>query len=201
MKRACLVMVALVLAGCETRGPLPPLEAPAPSAPSSSQPSAAHRPKAPLPPVQSAGPLTKNGVEVYMDAQESDLRNYLRGQGVRVARRGNEIALSVASDRLFVKTAISDWGDAFARAMVQVLAHYDHTAVEIACYTDARGDAEQNLALSQKRAKALADSLSGYGVAASRITASGFGAANSRSTNPNDPKNRRIEIKIVPRPS
>jgi len=200
MKRACLMVMALVLAGCETRGPLPPLEAPSPG-PGPSQPAAPHHPKAPLPPVQSAGPLTKAGVEVYMDAQEADLRSYLRGQGVRVARRGNEIALSVASDRLFFKNGISDWGDAFARAMVQVLAHYDHTAIEVSCYTDAKGDNEQNLALSQKRAKSLADSLSGYGVAASRITANGFGAANSRSTNPNDPKNRRIEIRILPRPS
>lgn len=154
-----------------------------------------------MPPIHSAGPLPKVGVDVYMDGQEADLRQYMRGQGVLVARRGNDIAVIVLTDKLFNNTAISDWGDAFSRALVQVLGHYDRTAIEITCYTDATGSEADNLALSRKRAKTLADGLAGYGIAAARLAPKGLGATNPRSTNPNDAKNRRIEIRITPRPS
>ena len=136
-----------------------------------------------------------------MDGQEADLRSYMRGQGVLVARRGNDIALTVPSDKLFDKTTVSIWGDAFSRALVQVIGHYDHTTIEILCCTDAIGSEADNLALSQAHAKTLADGLAAYGIAATRLTPKGLGAVNPRSTNPNDAKNRRIEIKITPRPS
>ena len=184
---------ALLLAGCASERPI----APQPSSPQPPAPPV----KAPMPPIHSAGPLTKAGVEVYMDGQEADLRSYMRGQGVLVARRGNDIALTVPSDKLFDKTVISNWGDAFSRALVQVIGHYDHSAIDILCYTDATGSEADNLALSQKRAKALGDWLVAYGVAAARLTPKGLGASNPRTTNPSDAKNRRIEIKISPRPS
>lgn len=198
MKKSYVVLLGLFLAGCQTTTSFPSSqEAPPPPA---SQPSQPHKSHPSMPPVQSAGPLTTAGVEVYMDAQEADLRSYLRGQNVPVARRGNSLAMTVSTDRLFDKAGISSWGDAFTRALYQVLGHYDHTAIEITCYTDASGSAEQNLAVSQKRAKMLADALHGYGIASGRMTSDGLGATNSRSTNPNDAKNRRIEIKITPQP-
>ncbi len=195
MKRILFAAAALLLAGCAGQrlsAPLPPSSSAQPPAP---------RVKAPMPPIHSAGPLTKTGVEVYMDGQEADLRSYMRGQGVLVARRGNDIALTVSTDKLFDKTNISAWGDAFARALVQVVDHYDHTAIEIVCYTDATGGDAENLALSQKRARTLSDWLAAYGVAAARLTPKGFGATNPRTTDPHDAKNRRIEIKITPRPA
>lgn len=202
MKRAALIL-AVFLAGCETRQGVE-RTAPPPAPPVSPPPSAAPappRPKTPLPRVPSAGPLTKQGIEVYMDAAEADLRSYLRGQGVRVARRGNDIVLTVLSDKMFAKAALSVWGDAFARAVVPVFQHFDHMLIEIACYTDARGDAEANLAASQRRAKALAGTLAAYGVAANRLDAKGYGGTAPRSTDPNAALNRRIEIRVKPNPS
>ncbi|GAA0544690.1 hypothetical protein GCM10008941_25760 [Rhizomicrobium palustre] len=189
----------LLLSACEPRpNVMPSMEPPGPAP---SQPLPQQHPKPPMPPVVSAGPLTQAGVEVYMDAQEADLRSYLRGQGVPVARRGNEIVLTVLTDRLFAGQALSDWGDSFARAVAQVTAHFDRTALDIACYTDAKGAEADNLALSQKRAKSLADAFRGYGIAGSRLKAEGLGATNPRGTDPNAARNRRIEIRISPRPS
>jgi outer membrane protein OmpA-like peptidoglycan-associated protein len=195
MKKILVAAVVLVLAGCAAQ------QTSAPPPPSPAAPTEPPRAKAPMPPIRSAGPLTQAGVDVYMDGQEADLRQYMRGQGVLVARRGNDIALIVLTDRLFDRSAISNWGDAFARALVQVIGHYDHTAIDILCYTDASGSEADNLAVSQKRAKSLADALSGYGITAGRLAPKGLGAANPRTTNPADAKNRRIEIKISPRPS
>ena len=195
MKRICLALAALVLAGCQTQQNIP---APSPAVPVA--PTAPQQPAPPAPPVQSAGPLTKAGVETYMDAQEGDLRSYLRGQGVLVARRGDALAVTVPTDKLFDKMEISVWGAAVLQSVAQVLAHYDHTLVEVNCYTDATGGEQQNLTLSQKRAKIVSAGLAGYGVAASRLSDNGLGATNLRVANANDPRNRRIEIKIAPNP-
>jgi len=194
MKRLCLAVAALLLAGCQTQQNVP-----LPSTPTA--PPAAPQPTHPVqPPIQSAGPLTKAGVETYMDAQEADLRSYLKGQNVLVARRGNGIAVTVAADRLFDKQEISTWGNAFLQSVAQVLAHYDRTLIEVNGYSNAGSSEDKALALSHDRAQAVADGLHSYGVASSRLTANGFGAANLRVANASDPRNRRIEIKIAPNP-
>jgi outer membrane protein OmpA-like peptidoglycan-associated protein len=117
-----------------------------------------------------------------------------------VARRGDALAVTVPTDKLFDKMEISAWGSAVLQSVAQVLAHYDHTLVEVNCYTDASGGEQQNLTLSQKRAKAVSTGLSSYGVAAPRLSANGLGATNLRVADANDPRNRRIEIKITPNP-
>jgi len=196
-KRVFALVALLVLAGCQSNAPV----APPPSLPSPPTPSVPHRAQqAPLPPIHSAGPLGKADVATYMDAQEGDLRGFLRGQNVLVSRRGDGLALTMQSDRLFDKDEISDWGDAFLRVVVPVLGHYDHTVVEVNGYSDDAGGEAQALAASQKRAKAVADGLIRYGIAPGRITVNGLGAANLRVANASDPKNRRIEIKITPNP-
>ena len=194
-KKILAVVALLVLAGCQSNAPVAPpsQEPPTPPVPHRSQ-------QAPLPPFHSAGPLLKAAVATYMDAQEGDLRGFLRGQPVLVSRRGDGLALTMQSDRLFDKDEISDWGDAFLRVVVPVLGHYDHTLVEVNGYSDDAGGADHALAASQTRAKAVADGLIHYGIAAARITANGLGAVNLRVANAADPKNRRIEIKITPNP-
>lgn len=135
-----------------------------------------------------------------MDAQETDLRAYLRGQGLLVARRGDTLAITVPTDKLFEKGRISTWGNALLQTLAQVMAHYDHTLIDINAYTDARSGEEKDQSRSQKRAEAVAGGLEHNGIAASRIKASGLGVTHLRVTNPNDPRNRRVEIKITPNP-
>lgn len=195
-KRILAALTVLLLAGCQTPETVPPPTAPGPSMPP--VPPRSQQPA--MPPIHSAGPLTKATVGTYMDSQESDLRSYLRGQGVQVARRGNGLAVTLQSDRLFDHGDISDWGDAFLRAMVQVLGHYDHTLIEVNGYSDAGSSPDAAVAASQKRAKLIADGLIHYGIASGRISVNGLGATNLRVANAADAKNRRIEIKITPNP-
>jgi outer membrane protein OmpA-like peptidoglycan-associated protein len=194
MKRICLAVVVFALAGCQTQqqGALPSPVAP---------PVSPQQPAPPTPAVVSAGPLTRAAVETYMDAQEGDLRAYLRGQGRLVARRGNGLVVSIPNDKLFDKMELTTWGTAVITSVAQVLAHYDHSAVEVDAYTDSTGSDQENLTLSQKRAKIVSDALAQYGVAPARLTASGLGATNPTVTDPRDPRNRRIELKITPTPS
>jgi outer membrane protein OmpA-like peptidoglycan-associated protein len=180
------------LAGCQTEQQYVPPPAPPPPPPS--------MPQQPAPPPVSAGPLTKAGVGTYMDAQESDLRQLLRGQGVAVARRGDALVVTVPSDNLFERMAIGAWGGAFVKGVAEIFAHYDHTAIEIGAYTDTTGRDELNLSLSEKRAQALADALKQNGIAAARLSAVGYGATNPKVSDGKDPRNRRIEIRIVPKP-
>jgi outer membrane protein OmpA-like peptidoglycan-associated protein len=185
----------LLLAGCQVPQSVPPPETSFPSAPSP----VPHRgDQPPMPPIHSAGPLTKATVGAYMDAQEADLRSYLHGQGVLVSRRGDGLAVTLQSDRLFDHGDMSDWGDAFLRAMVHVLGHYDHTLIEVNGYSDASASPDAAVAASQKRAKYIADGLVRYGIASGRISVNGLGATNLRIANAADAKNRRIEIKITP---
>lgn len=194
MKRLYLAGAVLLLAGCQTQQSVAPPEPVAPPPPISHPAHPVH------PPVESAGPLTRAGVETYMDAQEDDLRSYLRGQGVLVARRGNTLAVTVASDRLFDKSGVGGWGNAFLQSVAQVLAHYDHTQIEVNGYSNSSGNEAHDLDLSRSRAKAVAEGLSRNGVASSRMTANGLGATNLRIAKAGDPRNRRIEIKITPKP-
>jgi outer membrane protein OmpA-like peptidoglycan-associated protein len=196
-KKVLAAAAVLILAGCQTPEVVPPPEAPRPSVPP--VPPRAKQPA--MPPIHSAGPLSKATVGTYMDAQESDLRSYLRGQGVLVSRRGDTLAVTLQSDRLFDHGDISDWGDAFLRAMVQVMGHFDHTQIAVNGYSDAGSSPDAAVAASQKRAKIVADGLIRYGIAAARVSANGLGAVNLRVANAADAKNRRIEIMITPVPN
>jgi outer membrane protein OmpA-like peptidoglycan-associated protein len=193
MRKIGVILALLLATGCQTPAPV----APSPAAPVTPPP---HRPSVQMPPLRSAGPLNRADVETYMNAQESDLRDYLRGQNVLVSRRGNALAVTVQSDRVFAGETVTDWGDAFYRAMTQVLGHYDHTMIVVTGYSDNTGGEARAQTVSQARAKSVADGLIQYGIAAARLTATGLGATDLHVANAADPRNRRIVITITPTP-
>jgi len=64
-------------------------------------------------------------------------------------------------------------------------------------HTDNQGNAASNQTLSDKRAQSVVAWLTGHGVAASRLTAKGFGQTKPVADNANDDgraKNRRVEL-------
>jgi outer membrane protein OmpA-like peptidoglycan-associated protein len=149
----------------------------------------------------SAGPLTAKNAGAYMDGLERDLRHYLRG--IPVARPGDVVVLNLKSDDLFEKTSLSDDGRDLLRNLSSALKHYDHTQVQVNGYTDTRTAPDQAIKTTQKRADAVAIELRADGISGGRLTATGYGSAHLKIATGDgkaEARNRRIEIRIVPKP-
>jgi outer membrane protein OmpA-like peptidoglycan-associated protein len=206
-------LAALALAACGGE-PRPLFEPPPPLRESREEPlphrtalppPAAHRPTRPpadhtVAPNGPQGPLMLAKVESYMDALETDLRRHVHG--AVIARQGNNINLVITDDRLFGADGGVN-GDDVLEPLGAVLRGYVHTTVAVSGYTDTSGTPEHNMAVSDKRAHAIADALAHEGVSAGRITAQGFGETHLRiatGDNKNEPRNRRIEILLRARP-
>ncbi|HSA55711.1 MAG TPA: OmpA family protein [Gemmatimonadaceae bacterium] len=81
-----------------------------------------------------------------------------------------------------------------------ILKAYTNVRVRIGGYTDSSGDVTTNIRLSQQRAEAVRQALIGRGVAASRLTAEGYGAAHPVADNTTEAgraQNRRIALRVM----
>lgn len=82
-------------------------------------------------------------------------------------------------------------------------AHPEIQSIRVEGHTDARGNADDNMILSQDRAQAVVDYLVQQGVAASRLNARGFGSTQPRVENPRNNReleqNRRVEFVVEDR--
>lgn len=200
MKIRFLVLPALLmLAGCNSS---PDnhfvLESPAPAR----APQSASVPRTQVP-APSAGPLQLAAIGSYMDAQETDLRNRLRGSGALVTRPGDDLVVVIRNDQLFDGTQISGAGGALLANIANVLIHYDRSSIQIQGFTDTAGAADRNLAFSEARARDVYNALMGDGVARARLSAQGFGETRLRvatGDNVSEARNRRIELRITARP-
>ena len=149
-----------------------------------------------------AGPLTVAKIEPYMDALESELRHHVHARGIVTQRQGETINIVIANDLLFTGDG-GVAGDDVLEPLAAILRGYSHTAVAVNGYTDTAGAPDQNLAVSTKRARLIADALAHEGVPAGRVSAQGFGETHLRvatGDNKKEPRNRRIEILLKPVP-
>jgi outer membrane protein OmpA-like peptidoglycan-associated protein len=201
-----LVPIAVLVAACAgTPRPAPvtlPPPAPPPVQRPAAPPQASNHVTVPQR-VPSAGPLKSATVSAYADNEERDLRQNLRAFGANIARRGDAMVLNINNAMLFDGAGLSNGGNNLLARLAIVLRRYDHTAVNVAGYTDTVGAPDQNLAVSQKRARLVADTLGKFGVAGARLTAQGYGETNLKfrtGDDVKDPRNRRIEIRITPTP-
>ena len=124
------------------------------------------------------------------------------GKGISVARQGDDITVVVRNDRLFTSQGVLA-GDDVLEPLGAVLDGYVHTNVTVNGFTDTSGTPDQNLEVSQKRTRQVADALAHEGVAAERITSQGLGESRLRivtGDNKKEPRNRRIEIFVKARP-
>ncbi|MGD9969817.1 MAG: OmpA family protein [Sulfuricurvum sp.] len=152
------------------------------------------------------GALAGAGVGAYMDKQQEELNKELKGSGVEVQRQGDTINLNMPGGITFDtgKANIKSNFNSVLDDIANVLVKYPETTLEVQGHTDSVGSDADNLRLSELRAQSVTSALVSRGVASGRIKTIGFGESMPIATNDTPAgreANRRVEIKIVPKPA
>jgi outer membrane protein OmpA-like peptidoglycan-associated protein len=149
------------------------------------------------------GTLAGAGVGVYMDRQESKLREELARTGVSVTREGNNIRLNMPGHITFATNAadvVASFYDVL-NSVALVLKEYEKTYIDVLGHTDSTGEDAYNQKLSERRALSVADYLISQGVMQQRFNVLGYGETRPIASN-NTPEgrsqNRRVEIELSP---
>jgi outer membrane protein OmpA-like peptidoglycan-associated protein len=126
-------------------------------------------------------------------------------QGVEIDVNGCEIKAEIQLPGVQFETD-SDQLRAGAESTLndaaQTLINNPKLVIEVAGYTDSRGDADYNRGLSERRAKTVRNYLVERGVSAERLTAAGYGASNpvaDNGTRDGRVQNRRVVLRILKR--
>jgi outer membrane protein OmpA-like peptidoglycan-associated protein len=138
-----------------------------------------------------------------MDQNEAELRRQLEGTGVSVTRSGDQIILNMPSDITFNsdQDAVKPGFYQVLNSVALVLKKFKQTTVDVFGHTDSTGGDQHNFDLSQRRALAVANYLSGQGVDQRRFAVTGFGKTRpvaSNATAEGRAQNRRVEIQLSP---
>jgi outer membrane protein OmpA-like peptidoglycan-associated protein len=149
-------------------------------------------------------PLTSGGAYGYMAQAERELRAQTAGIGVDVLRLGDGILIRVPAALTFNSNS-AEVRPQFAGTLTELartLKQFNQSYVDVYAHTDTTGTPQANLALSQRRATAVAAFLGGRGVARARIASKGLGEAAPLyavdQTEDQRAANRRVEIRLVP---
>ncbi|MGV6803014.1 MAG: OmpA family protein [Ruegeria sp.] len=138
-----------------------------------------------------------------LDKQAAELRQQLANDGITIVNAGDRLIVTVPNDITF-DTDSATVRPELRTDLVRVgqnLVNYPNSNVQIIGHTDSDGEADYNLALSERRANAVADILQANGVSYSRIATFGRGEnvpIASNLTPEGKAQNRRVEIVIVP---
>ncbi|MBT8436781.1 MAG: OmpA family protein [Gammaproteobacteria bacterium] len=149
------------------------------------------------------GAIAGGGIGYYMDSQEAKLRKTLRDTGVSVERDGDNINLVMPGNITFV-TAGHDLNADFYEVLdsvILVLQEFEQTIIVSSGHTDSRGSQEYNQALSERRARSVAQYLLSRDVVEARIESVGFGEGTPIADNSTDAGrslNRRVELSLIP---
>ncbi|MGY6550818.1 MAG: OmpA family protein [Erythrobacter sp.] len=141
------------------------------------------------------------------DDQIKELREQTAGTGIDVEQVGDQEAILVRlPDGVTFASGSADINPGFFDTLNSVadsLQRYPNSLIDVYGFTDTTGSRALNQRLSEQRAQAVADYLIARGVARSRIETRGFGQQEAylripTADNVNEPRNRRVEIKIMP---
>jgi len=149
------------------------------------------------------GALSGAAIGSYMDRQEAELREQLRGTGVSVTRRGDDIILNMPGNVTFgfdsagLRQEFFDVLDSVAL----VVTEFEQTVLIVDGHTDSQGSERYNLELSQQRAEAVGRYLISQQVRPVRIATYGYGEQYpiaSNDTEAGRAQNRRVELTLQP---
>ncbi|HEX7375266.1 MAG TPA: OmpA family protein [Steroidobacteraceae bacterium] len=147
--------------------------------------------------------LQGGAVGYYMDRQEAQLREQLRGTPVVVVRRGDNVTLDMPGAVSFASgsAGLDPRFQPVLDKVAATLRQYEKTVIEVAGHTDSVGSDAANQQLSEQRANSVAAYFAGRGVKQVRMVTIGAGKAYpvaSNDTESGRAANRRIEVTIVP---
>jgi outer membrane protein OmpA-like peptidoglycan-associated protein len=149
-------------------------------------------------------PLSPVMAANYMAALERELRQQTAGIGLDVLNLGSSIVVRVPATFTFDpgSATVKPQTDATLLEIARTVKTRNQTFVDVLAHTDTTGSPAGNLALSEKRAAAVATYLAGHGVPKARIASHGLGESvplyNPDVTEDQKAANRRIEIRLVP---
>lgn len=146
------------------------------------------------------GGTAGNLIGKKMDKQAKELKQAI--PTAQVERVNEGINVTFESGLLFpINSAeISDAYKSDLTSAAEVFNKYPDTNIVIEGHTDDTGTDEVNMALSEKRAKAVRDFFISKGVDASRLDAKWYGETQPKyenTTEENRKKNRRVELAVV----
>jgi len=151
-----------------------------------------------------AGGLIGHHFDEQQKAFEAALAKERAQHEVQVQRvRNNLLKLTFSDEAMFALNS-SHITKAFRPTVDQlagVMRKYTKTHITIVGYTDSTGTKRYNLALSRRRAEAVAEQLINDGVQPARLTVEGRGEADPRATNATAAGrqlNRRVEMLVQP---
>jgi len=149
------------------------------------------------------GALSGAAIGNYMDRQEAALREQLRGSGVSVTRRGDDIILNLPGnvsfdfDRAALRPEFFEVLDSVAL----VVNEFEQTVLIIDGHTDSLGSELYNLELSRQRAESVERYLVSRRVLPVRMASYGHGEAYPIADNGTEAgraSNRRVELTLQP---
>jgi len=150
-----------------------------------------------------AGGLAGAGIGYYIEKQRRDLEQIPGAEvSVEEVNGQQQLVVTMESTLLFeTDSAGITYGRDSLDQIAETLNEFPESTVIVKGFTDSRGTEEYNQQLSERRANAVRNYLIAKKVAASRITAIGFG--ESLPVAPNDTeegrqRNRRVEMDIIP---
>ena len=143
------------------------------------------------------------GVVGYqLDQQIRELEEATAGSGVDVTETDDGFLVNLP-DVTFAtgSTTITPSFQATLNEVAESLTKYPNSLIDVYGHTDTVGSTASNQTLSEERARAVTNYLINRGVASNRIRWQGYGETQLKvatADNVNEPRNRRVEIKVVP---
>jgi len=135
----------------------------------------------------------------YMDKQAAEINRDVKG--ARVEREGEGIRVIFDSGILFTtgSATLTSTSRSNIEKLARILNRYGDTHLVIEGHTDNTGSESANQWLSERRAEAVGNLLSAYGVSQRRLSPVGYGQTRPVSTNSTEAGrrlNRRVEVLI-----